>query len=88
MIKKKSKEFVIKVVCAKCNVSLYKYRKRGAGSLIRCYVDCIAKDYTNGDLKCHKCNQKFARLIEYRNRPAHKIIQGKIIIKGHCGRQV
>ncbi len=86
MAKKKTKKFVIKIICTNCGTLLYKYKKEGAGSLIKCYLDGILKNYTKGDLKCHKCNQQFARLAKYHNRPAHKIIQSKIIIKGHCGK--
>ncbi len=82
---KKNKEFVIKVLCANCGTILYKYKKEGAGFLVKCYVDGILKDYTRKDLKCPKCNQQFARLARYHNRPAHKIIHGKVIVKGHCG---
>jgi DNA-directed RNA polymerase subunit M/transcription elongation factor TFIIS len=86
MAKKKVKEFIIKVVCSKCGTVLYKYRKEGPGSLVKCYVEGILKDYTKGDLKCSKCGQEFARLARYHNRPAHKIIQGRVIIKGNCGK--
>jgi hypothetical protein len=86
MAKKKVKEFVIRILCKKCNALLYEYKKEGPGSLIKCYTDGIAKDYTKGDLKCQNCGQEFARRAHYHNRPAHKIIQGKIIVKGHCGK--
>lgn len=86
MGKKKTKEFTIKIICAKCKTLLYRYKKEGPGFLIKCYIKGITKDYTKGDLKCHKCDQKFARLTKYHNRPAHKIIQGKIITKGYCGK--
>ena len=86
MTKKRLKEFTIKVICGNCGALLYRYRKEGAGSLIKCYVDGILKDYTKGDLKCPKCDQVFARMTKYHNRPAHKIIQGKVIVKGHCGK--
>ena len=83
----KKKSFVIKVLCSKCNSLLYLYNKEGAGALVKCYVDGILKDKTEGDLKCPKCKQEFARLTsKYHNRPAHKIIQGKVIVKGHHGR--
>ncbi len=86
MGKNKTKEFVIKVLCARCSTLLYIYRKEGAGSLIKCYVEGILEDRTRGDLKCHQCGQQFARLAKYHNRPAHKIIQGKVVVKGHCGK--
>jgi len=86
MGKKKTREFVIKIHCAKCNTLLYVYRKEGPGSLIKCYVEGILKDCTSGNLKCPQCGQQFARLAKYHNRPAHKIIQGKVAVKGHCGK--
>lgn len=30
-----SRKFVIKVICATCDILLYKYKKVGAGSLIK-----------------------------------------------------
>ena len=86
MGKKKTKEFVIKICCAKCSTLLYVYKKEGPGSLVKCYIEGILKDYTNCDLKCPQCGQQFARLAKYHNRPAYKIIQGKVIVKGHCGK--
>lgn len=86
MIKKKGKEFVIKIFCANCNTPLYKYKKVGAGALIKCYLDCILEDYTKKDLKCHNCHQLFARLTKYHTRWANKIIRGKVIVKGHYGK--
>lgn len=86
MTKNKTKEFIIKIICANCGALLYRYKKEGPGSLVKCYVEGILKDFTKGNLKCPKCNQQFARLAKYHNRPAHKIIQGKVIVKGHCGK--
>ena len=80
---KKKKIFVISVHCAKCRTILYGYQKEGKGSLAKCFVDRIIKDYTKGNLKCPKCDQEFARLTKIGGRPAHKIIQGKVFVKGH-----
>lgn len=77
--------YAIAVHCAKCKELLYRYKKEGAGTLIKCYVDMITKDFTNGDLKCHKCGQEFARHAVIHNRPAHKIIRGKVFVRGHHG---
>lgn len=74
----------ISIYCAKCNSILYKYHKGGRGSLVKCIVDRIAKDYTIKPMHCPNCDQEFARLIMIRNRPAHKIIQGKVFTKGMC----
>lgn len=79
------KTYTIAVHCAKCNSQLYRYKKEGAGTLIKCYTDMIMEDYTKGDLKCHKCGQKFARYAIIHNRPANKIIRGKVFVKGHHG---
>ena len=76
---------VIKVYCAKCRSLLYHYKKEGAGSLIKCYADMIKSNHTKGDLKCPSCGQEFARHAVIHNRPAHKIIQGKVFVKGLRG---
>lgn len=82
----KSDFYTIKVVCAKCQTELYKYKKEGGGELIKCYVSNILEDYTNGDLCCPKCGQQFAREAMIHARPAHKIINGKVIVRGHHGK--
>jgi len=79
----KIKIFTIAIHCSKCKDLLYEYQKEGPGSLVKCYIDRIAKDHTNGDLKCPSCGQDFARHATMRMRPVHKIIQGKVYIKGH-----
>ena len=79
------KTYIIAVHCAKCQTLLYRYKKEGAGKLIKCYADMITSDHTKGDLKCHTCGQEFARYATIHNRPAHKIIQGKVFVKGHHG---
>ncbi|MCD6112110.1 MAG: hypothetical protein J7J86_02460 [Bacteroidales bacterium] len=72
----------IKIYCAKCNTLLYKYYKAGNGHLVKCFVHRIKNDYTNGDLKCPKCNTEFAHETMAYRKPAYKIIQGKIYVKG------
>lgn len=49
--------------------------------MVKCYEERITKDYTNGDLKCPKCGEQFARKTMVYGKPANKIIQGKIFIK-------
>ena len=71
----------IKIYCAQCRTLLYKYHKAGDGHLVKCFIDRIKNDYTNGDLKCPKCNNEFARLTMKYRKPAQKIIQGKVFIK-------
>jgi len=78
-----AKVFKIDIHCSKCNTSLYKYQKDAPGHLVKCYVDRIIEDYTRGDMKCPSCGQQFARYAIIHNRPSHKIIQGKVYIKGH-----
>lgn len=78
--------YTIKVVCAKCQTVLYKYKKEGGGELIKCYVSGIMKDYTKGDLHCPNCGQEFARLGKVHNRPAHIMIGGKVVVRGHHGK--
>lgn len=75
--------FMIKIYCAQCNAFLYKYKKVKKGSVLRCYVDRIVEDSTKGDMKCPDCGQEFARFRIIKNKPAHKLIQGKTFIKGH-----
>lgn len=78
--------YTIKVVCAKCQTELYKYRKEGGGELIKCYVSGIIEDHTTQKLHCPKCGQQFAREAMVHGRPAHKIIQGKVRVVGHHGK--
>lgn len=84
MAKKNKRIFTLKIFCSKCNTLLYHYQKEGPGSLIKCFVDRITKDNTNGDLKCPKCSQEFARQSEIKGRPINKIIKGRVFTRGHC----
>jgi uncharacterized Zn finger protein (UPF0148 family) len=77
--------YVIDIHCSKCKTKLYKYRKEGPGNLQKCYVDGITEDNTKGDMKCPKCDTEFARAATVHNRPVHKIIRGKVFVKGHHG---
>ena len=79
------KTYTVAVHCAKCATLLCRYKKEGAGTLIKCYADMIMSDYTKGDLKCPSCGQEFARHAVIHNRPAHKIIRGKVFVRGHHG---
>lgn len=76
--------YAISIHCKRCQKHLYTYQKEGPGMLIKCYVDRIIEDETHGNLKCPECGQEFARLASVHNRPAHKIIQGKVFTRGHC----
>jgi len=86
MSKNRTKIYVIEVVCAKCGTMLYRYAKEGAGQLLKCYISGVREDNTKGDRRCPKCGQEFAREAMIHGRPAHKIIQGKVNIRGHCGK--
>ena len=72
----------IAIHCAKCRSLLYRYRKGGRGGLVKCFVERIVEDRTDGDLACPKCGQEFAREQMMSGRPAHKIIQGKVYTRG------
>jgi len=71
---------VIKIYCANCQKLLFKYFKSGSGHLVKCYRDRIVKDFTEGNLKCPRCGQLFARETMIYGQPAYKIIQGKVSI--------
>lgn len=88
MAKKKGKAngvYPIKIYCSKCKTLLYEYNKEGPGHLLKCFVDRIKTDHTNGNLKCPKCEQEFARHGKIGTRPIHKIIAGKVYKQGWCG---
>jgi hypothetical protein len=72
----------IAIHCMKCRSLLYRYRKGGSGGLVKCFVERIAEDRTNGDLRCQGCGQEFARPLTVSGKPAHKIIQGKVYPRG------
>lgn len=80
-MKKKVKSYIIKIYCSKCKTLLYKYRKEGAGHLIKCYKSGIIKDFTKGDLRCPACKEHIAREAMIHGRPANKIIQGKVFVR-------
>jgi len=75
---KKGPDKTVKVYCAKCQEQLYKYKKGGKGSLVKCFVERIVEDATAGDLKCPECGTEFARPAMIRGKPANKIIGGKV----------
>jgi hypothetical protein len=72
----------ISIHCARCTTLLYRYHKKGRGSLVKCLVERIAEDHTAGDLKCPRCGQEFARFRMMEGKPAHKIVQGKVFTRG------
>lgn len=72
----------IAIHCSRCRTLLYRYRKRGTGGLVKCYVERIVEDRTAGDLRCPSCNQVFARERMMSGKPVHKIIGGKVFTRG------
>ena len=72
----------IAIHCMKCRTLLYRYKKGGTGGLVKCFVERIVEDRTEGDLRCPTCGQAFARATMMSGRPAHKIIQGKVFTRG------
>ena len=73
---KKLPERSVKVFC-KCKTQLYVYKKGGKGSLVKCFVERIAQDFTTEECVCPSCNAQFARPTMIRGKPAFKIIGGK-----------
>lgn len=72
----------ISICCLKCGSLLYKYCKYGTGSLVKCFLDGITEDQTQGDMKCPSCGVEFARFKMIGGKPAHRIIRGKVLVKG------
>ncbi len=87
MSKKTTKTFSIRIYCQSCKSLLYKYKKEGPGNLVKCYISGITKDNTEVSCMCPKCNQEFARPIEIAGRPANKIIQSAVYVKGNTGKK-
>jgi len=72
----------ISILCSRCRTLLYRYRKGGTGGLVKCFVERIVEDCTEGDCRCPQCGQEFARFKMIGGRPAHKIVQGKVFTRG------
>jgi len=83
MKKPKVTIYVIHIYCAACGAFLYKYGKDAKGKLVKCYKENIIEDKTKGDLKCPNCGVLFARHAMIHGKPAHKIIQGKVQVRGN-----
>lgn len=71
----------VDVYCAGCKTQLYKYRKGGKGSLVKCFLERITADFTNGEPICPNCGITFARPTMIRGKPAFKMIGGKVFQK-------
>ncbi|ALS98992.1 hypothetical protein [Lacimicrobium alkaliphilum] len=79
--RKKLPSRTVDVNCAACRTALYKYKKGGKGSLVKCFVERISQDYTHTPCTCPGCGQVFARETMIRGTPAYKIIGGKVQVK-------
>lgn len=81
--RKKLPERSVDVIC-KCKTRLFKYKKGGNGSLVKCYVERIVQDFRseedqqNDVLKCPACRAEFARHALVHGRPAYKMIGGEV----------
>lgn len=71
----------VNIYCSKCRTQLYKYRKGGTGTLIKCFKERITQDFTHESCMCPICNTAFARETLIRGVPAFKIIGGKVQVK-------
>lgn len=71
----------VSIICANCKCKLYKYRKGGKGSLVKCFKERIVEDFTKQQGVCPNCDQTFARDCLIRGTPALKMIGGKVIMK-------
>ncbi|WP_440056756.1 hypothetical protein ACSLBF_17910 (plasmid) [Pseudoalteromonas sp. T1lg65] len=78
---KKGPTRTIDIFCAKCKQTLFKYRKGGKGSLVKCFKERITQDHTNNQTHCPQCDTEFARDSLVRGTPALKIIGGKVTFK-------
>lgn len=72
----------ISIHCGRCRTLLYRYRKGGTGGLVKCFVERIAEDRTEGDLRCPRCGRQFARAGSIGGRAVHRIIGGKVFTRG------
>ena len=75
------KKYQIHISCRPCGSPLFDYWKEGEGHLVKCYADGINRDYTKDQHHCPECGTEFARDAIIHNRPAYKIIQGKVVVR-------
>lgn len=71
----------VDISCAACKAPLYRYRKGGKGSLVKCFKERIVKDFTQQEGICPGCDVEFARNTLIRGTPALKMIGGKVRCK-------
>lgn len=75
---KKGPTKTIDIFCVKCKCHLFKYRKGGKGTLVKCFKERISVDLTKVACTCPKCETIFAREMLIRGTPALKLIGGKV----------
>lgn len=78
---KKGPTKTVSVFCSKCRSQLYKYRKGGTGTLVKCFKERITQNFTQEHGVCPCCDSVFARETLIRGVPAFKIIGGKVNVK-------
>lgn len=78
---KKGPTATVDIFCSKCKCQLFKYRKGGKGSLVKCFKERISRDFTIKPCICPGCGLQFARDTLVRGTPAFKIIGGKVFVK-------
>lgn len=78
---RKSRNRIIDIYCRGCGSYLFRYVKEGGDKLVKCYVSNILDNRTADSQHCPKCNEEFAGLTAFHNRPAYKIVQGKVFVK-------
>lgn len=78
---KKGPVRTVDIYCSGCKAHLFKYRKGGKGSLVKCFKERIVNDLTCEPCTCPGCGARFARDALVRGTPAFKIIGGKVFSK-------
>lgn len=79
--RKKQPDRTVTVYCNRCKAKLYKYRKGGTGSLVKCWLERISVDYTTERGVCPSCSSVFAKPAMVRGRPANKIIGNRVFTR-------
>lgn len=78
---KKGPVRTVQISCLQCKAPIFKYRKGGKGSLVKCFIERIVEDHTTTKCHCPGCGQQFGRETMIRGTPAYKIISGKVHMK-------
>ena len=79
--KSKAPNKSVTVYCNKCRFKLLQYKKGGTGSLVKCFIERITKNFTEQLGICPSCESQFGRETMIRGVPAIKIIGGKVQVK-------